>query len=224
METTISSKMKIGITILFKDNKDPLKINGILKSTVIELYGNNLKEAAQNIGNNIAEFYDFKYLGINDLFIVSGNPKAGELLGRTTYYEIDSLKEVKALLPDNYSLNRDSSSNLFNCSILYFCQNNDKDKFCISVLSIVKSSIENLPTEIETLAQSDTFLAKIKSTSIENIEEIEYIGIEDICDIDLKFNVFQSFYMDFEFEEELKEELLSDKEIKEILDDIVADW
>lgn len=216
--------MKIGVTLLFKE-KQINTIKGVLKSTVVDFYSNNLIESTKIISNKIKDYYNYEYLGINDLFVVSGDPERGELLGRNTYYELDSLNKAKSLLPnDDYSLDRDTVSSTFNCSIVYFCENNDGEKFAISILSIVNSSLENLIPEIESLANSIDFVQKIKSNSLENLKKIDFIGIEDICEVDLKFNVFQSFYSDFNSEEDLEDELMSSKEIKDVLDDIIADW
>ena len=210
--------MKIGATFLFKNNNSQ-KLKGVLKSVVID--ANNMIESTKIISDKISNYYNYNYLGINDLFLVSGEAKSGELLGRTTYYELNSLEKSRSLISSNkIMLNDENISKTYNCSLVYFCEN-AVEKFTISVLSIVKSNNHEIIFDVESLAENVEFLRKIKSNSLEEIKEIEFIGIEMICNIDLKFGVFQSFYSDFDIIEDIKDELLSNEEITEILADIL---
>jgi len=219
METVlIINKMKIGVTLLFKD-KNSQNLKGILKSVVID--ANDIMESAKLIGDKISDYYKYDYLGINDLFSVSAEPQVGELLGRTTFYELDNLDKSKSLINENeLFLEDDNTSKMFNCSLIYFCENDD-EKYTISILSIAKSNNKEIISYAESIAKSNIFIKKIKSNSLEKITKIEFIGVEAICEIDLKFNVFQSFYSNFDSLKVIKEELLSNDEIEDILEDIL---
>ena len=218
----INNKMKIGATLLFKD-KNNQRLKGVLKSVVIDSNINDIMKSAKLIGNEVSSYYKYDYLGVNDLFSVSGEAKEGEVLGRTTFYKLNSSEESESLIMNkDLFLDKGSISKMFNCALVYFCENDD-EKYTISVLSIVKSDNERIIFDVESLAKSNTFLEKIKSNSIENINKIEFVGIEEVFEIDLKFNIFQSFYSDFASIEIMKEELLSNDEVAEVLGDIWDD-
>lgn len=212
--------MKLGVTLLFKD-KNTEGTKGVLKSTVIESASGRIMEDAQNIGGEIAEHYNYTYFGINDLFTVSDKPKVGEFLGRTTYYELDEYSKSKNLIDDDFSLDELSESNVFNCSLIYFCENADDEKYSITTLTIIESSNNNLLEKALEIGNRKEFKDKVKSNSIDNIESIKFVGIESINSIDLKYDVFQSFYSDFENDKVLKAESLSTEEIEEIEADII---
>lgn len=211
--------MKLGVTLLFKD-ENVENIKGVLKSTVIDSTFNNLKNSTANIGCKIANDYNYSYFGINDLFVVSGEPKTGEFLGRTTFYDLDNKIKSTSLVTSKFSTTGFSLSKTYNCSIIYFCENFDNEKYTISVLTVVNSLNGEIFNIINEIANSSSFIDKVKSNSLEGLKSIDFMGIEEVNEIDLKHNVFQSFYSDFNNEEELKEELLSNEEIKEIAEDI----
>lgn len=213
--------MDIGVTLLFKEN-DRNIIKGVLKSTVIDANTETFIDAAKELGSQIAKYYDYKYLGINDLFTVSGKVENGEILGRATFYELDELDKSETLTSNNnYSFNTKTELNSFNTSLVFFCENNDNEKFTITVLSKFDSKNNEVLLDANKLGNNALFHEKIKTTSVEEIENIKFIGVEDICDIDLKFDVFQSLYSEFDDIEILEDELLLEDELKELIEDII---
>lgn len=213
--------MKVGVTLLFKE-KESNNVKGVLKSTVIDSDASDLHKLANNKGLEIASHYNYEYLGINDLFTVSGEVKNGEVLGRATFYDLNDIEKSKSLISNNnFAYNPETASKSFNCSLVYFCQNINKESYTISILSILESvTINEVYTMAKSLAINNDFINKIKSNSIDDLHELEFIGIEDICDIKLDFNVFQTFYSDFETISALKKELLSKDELEDFLEDI----
>jgi hypothetical protein len=211
--------MKIGVTIVFK-KIEPLKIKGVLKSTIVDFNMNDLTRSILSVGSEIAKANDYVYLGVNDIFIVSGTATEGQIMGRTTFYELDTIKKSKTLLHSDFSYDENTSFKFFNCSLIYLCKSKQNEKFTLSILSIVNSSTDEVISKVELMAQDILFLKKIKLFSIKEIEEIKFIGIADICDIDLKFNVFQSFYNEFDNIAALKKEVLSKKEFELMIKDI----
>lgn len=66
----------------------------------------------------------------------------------------------------------------------------------------------------------DIFKNKIIDISLDNLIKLDFIGIESIDEIDLKFNVFETLYSDFENLEQLTDKIISQTELNEELKDI----
>lgn len=215
-------EMKIGATLLFKQITKN-KVKGILKSIIIsEIKKTKVLKETQDRGQEIATHYEYDYLGINDLFSVSGDIEPNAILGRTSFYDLDSLEKSKTLI-NKEVLWLEEKDNLifFNCSLVFFCKSIDEDNYTISVLSVIESSYKEVYNDAKKLGLKQGFQDKIKSNSIEKIVELHFIGIESVCHIDLKFDVFQTFIAEFDNEDELAEELLPDNDIGEIIKDIM---
>jgi hypothetical protein len=193
---------------------------------VIDFDFQDIHQNLSKISYSIENYYNYKYLGINDLFVVSDYPKEGEFLGRITFYDVDTLEKTEPLLNDTYSYKLDTSNEYFNCALIYFCVFDNGERFAISVSTILNSLKDNLFTKIKYLASSSDFTEKIKNQSLDGIKKIDYVGIEDICDIDLKFGVFQTMYSDFITIEDMEDEIMSNEDIKDMLKDICrrAKW
>lgn len=213
----------IGVTLLFKKNNSKV-VSGILKSIVVTSTKIDLKNKIDNRANEIAKFYDYKFIGINDVFFVSGEIMQGEILGRTTDYDLDTLSKAKSIVSTEFSFDDSSKSKHFNCSLVYFCENFDNDKFTISIITVLNSLTSSVIEDANHIANDISFIEKIKANSIEKIESIKYLGIEDIGEVELDFGVFQSFYAEFDDEESLKGEIISKDEMFSKLKDIVEGW
>jgi len=214
-------EINIGVTLLFK--KDNVKVvAGILKSIVVTSTKTDLKNKINNRANEISKFYDYKFIGINDVFFVSGEIIQGEILGRTTDYDLDTTFKAKSIVSKNFDFDITSKSKQFNCSLVYLCKNFDKDKFTISVITVLNSLSTSVIDDANHIANNTTFMEKIKANSIEKIESIKYIGIEDIGETELKFGVFQSFYAEFNDEKSLEKEIISKNEMLLKLKDIMG--
>lgn len=211
--------MNIGITLVFKE-KETQVIKGILKSLVLDVDLKNIDKFVIDSAKKIEKYYNYRYLGINDIFVVSKKGiKEASLLGRTTFYDLDSTAKSKSLVSNDFSFNDATDHNTFNCSLIYLCESNN-EKFTISVISVVNSTVENVIDKVISISKQPSFLNEIKNNSIHEINKLNFIGIEDICDVDLRFNIFQSFYSDFDTIEILEQEVLSKEEINEIIEDI----
>lgn len=213
--------MYIGVTLLFLDSNSNEKVNGVLKSIVLNTDLDSLNDNANTAGVEIGNHYKYDYLGINDVFMVSGKIEPGAVLGRMTYYELDSLKKAEKFLPEFYSCNPSESLRYYNANVFYFCQNEQGQNFSISILTVVKGSNEELESKIEEIAQNQKFLKLIKDNSLEKLANMDFVGIEDIGEVDLKFQTVQTFYAQFDDLDELNSERISDKEIEIIIKDIV---
>lgn len=203
----------IGATLLFK-KKDIEIISGILKSTVIVVNEKSAENEIQQKGLEIANFYNYEYIGVNDVFYVSGDVVEGEILGRTTYYDLNTLRKAKSIVSNDFSFDSDSNSQTFNCSLVYFCENSKGIKFTISAVTILNSSANSIIENANLTAKNPEIIRKIKTSSVENIVSALFVGIDDIGETDLKYKVFQSFYADFENIEDIKQEVISNKELK----------
>ena len=211
----------IGVTLLFKKNNTKF-VSGILKSIVVTSTKTDLKNEINKRANEISKFYDYEFIGVNDVFFVSGLIMQGEILGRTTDYDLDTLSKAKSIVSTEFSFDDSSKSKQFNCSLVYFCKNFDNDKFTISIITVLNSSVSSVIEDANHIANDTPFIEKIKANSIEKIESIEYLGIEDIGEVELEFGVFQSFYAEFNDEKSLKDEIISKDEMFSKLSDIYA--
>ncbi|MFH6945240.1 hypothetical protein [Flavobacterium sp. FlaQc-50] len=212
-------EINIGVTLLFKKNTKV--VSGILKSTVVTSTKADLKNNIDNRANEISKLYNYKFIGINDVFFVSGQMLQGEILGRTTDYDLDSFSKAKSIVSTEFSFDKSSKSKQFNCSLVYFCKNFNNDKFAISIITVLDSLTSSVIRDANHIANDISFIEKIKTNSIEKIESIKYLGIEDIGEVELEFGIFQSFYAEFNNEESLKGEIISKDEMSSKLNDIL---
>ena len=208
--------MNVGITLVFKEKNNQL-ISGVLKSSVLDVKTNNFKNEVNKLGNKIAKYYDYTFLGINDVFTVSGEAKQGEILGRTSYFDYDDItksKELKNEFPKN-------ETGTFLSSLIYFCSNKIGEKFTLTVLTLLELTNIDFEKQVEQIANEVKFKNKIIEISVDGIDDLNFIGVESLEKIDLKFNVFETLYSDFEDLEQLTGEIISEEELNNKLKDIL---
>ena len=111
--------MNTGVTLLFKI-KNSQEIKGVLKSLVIDTSTQDFFESVLDIAKKIEKPYDYNYLGLNDIFVVSGIAQEASLLGRTTFYELNELSKAKTIISKEFSYNDSTELKTFNCSLVYF--------------------------------------------------------------------------------------------------------
>lgn len=210
--------MEIGVTLVFSD-KTNNSISGILKSCTVNTSSMNFKQDIESHANKIAEFYSYKYLGINDVFAVSGKAKVGEVLGRITYYDIDTLPKAKKLIRKDMEFLGDSNKKV-SCSLLFFSKDLSESNITISIKTLLLLEKSKLSTSAYELANSNSFKGKIIDISVDGIRELQYVGIEDFQEADLKFNVFETYYSDFSNINELLGEILKFRYLKSKLLDV----
>lgn len=212
--------MNIGITLLFKENVSSV-VSGVLKSLVFQSETHDFKNKVDELGNKIASHYNYTFLGVNDVFTVSGEAKQGEILGRTSYYDFTTLKKANALKNDSFNnLTDDNQFKKLKCSLIYFCQDSKLEKFTITVQTILESQFEQIMTNAIKMGNNNIFKKKIIDISLDKLNKLDFIGIESMEEIDLKFNVFETLYSDFENLEQLTDEIISQTELNEELKDI----
>lgn len=210
----------IGVTLIFK-KKNVKKISGILKSIVVKSSQKNIKKEIEKKVNEISDFYNYIYLGVSDVFFVSGDIQEREILGRTTYYDLDTIKKAKSLISKELLDNEHEKEQTLNYSLIYFCKNLNEESFTIVVVTILNSFGDSLIKTGELIGNDVSFIQKIKDNSVEKINSAKFIGINDIGETDLDFNVIQTFYADFKSMKSLEMEIISDKEMELKLDDII---
>lgn len=209
--------MTLGITLLFQ-KESRSDIIGVLTSLCIDttkmsFYNDILQQAIR-----ISDCCNLKYLGINDIYKVTGKPAVGEILGRTLYDELTTEKEAKHLASfDIQSLSR-TDSNIKSCSLVYFCKDNYSKTFTITVLTLLDLGVNDIQKKLTTMANSLSFLNKIKEVSVEKIISIEFIGVEDVFKMDSRLNIFEISEGTFDTFQELQKEIMNDKEIDIKLD------
>ena len=207
--------MNIGITLVFKEKDNDL-ISGVLKSLVLDSKIDDFKNEVNELGNKIAKYYDYTFLGINDVFTVSGEAKQGEILGRTSYFDYDDITKAKEL--KNEFLKNETGT--FLSSLIYFCSNKIGEKFTLTVLTILELTNTDFEKQIQQIADEVKFKNKIIEISVDGIDELNFIGVESLEKTDLKFNVFETLYSNFDSLDILSEEIISSNDLDEILNDI----
>ncbi|EKT3958431.1 hypothetical protein [Flavobacterium psychrophilum] len=211
--------MYIGVTLVFCKEKHD-SIEGILKSLVLNTNKMNFEDEVHNVANEISEHYNAKYLGINDVFIVSGIPKEGEVLGRISYFEYDDRRKSEKLKGNFSNTIIDCANRDFLCSIIYFCQNDKKEFYTITVLTVIELNDGNFENKIKNIGNDSKFKDKVIETSIDGLNKLDYIGIERFEEICIEYNIFERLYSDFENLEFLVKEVIPNNELKMILEDV----
>lgn len=215
--------MYLGITLLFKTKKDN-PIEGILISCIIKfsLKKKNLQYSINLKVKEIIDHFDYEYIGINDIFYVTGLINSGEIIGRTTYYDYETLEKANTLIKSEefikYGLKEVNVKKV--CfSVIYFCENYLNESFTI-LIKLVLSNSANVYEEVINICNSKDFINKIKSFSRENLKSINFLGLESIVPMKYDFDIFEILDGTFDNYESLKNEIITDEEFQEQLKDI----
>lgn len=211
----------IGITLVYFYIENNV-VEGVLKSLIIETTLSDFEEDIQLKAEELAEFYNLSYAGINDVFVVSGNFEEDEIFGRTTDYDISDFSSFKK---DSIELNETSFTselNYYSCVIYYRCLNNKLEELLIEVIVLLNLDKFNFVQKIE-LLKGEKLKDKLNNMSLDNLMNIEYIGIKEINEIsplDANNHVFETLYSDFINTDELKKNVITNKELKVLLKDV----
>lgn len=204
--------MILGVTLLFQKTNRTY-IVGVLTSLCIETTSISFYNDVLEQATRISDHYNLKYIGINDIYKVTGKPAVGEVLGRILYNELKTLKDAETLASfDVWSLSK-TDSNIRTCSLVYFCKDSYSKTFTITVLTLLNLEVNDIQKELEAMANSHSFLNKIKEVSAEKIIDIKFIGVEDIFKMDSKLNIFEISEGTFNTLKELQEEKMRENEI-----------
>jgi len=221
--------MKVGITLLYSILEKGRNI-GVLKSYVIDCLDKYsvIQEAEKKAKQQVdLRHPNYKFLGIEDVFTVTGEVREGELMGRTTLYDIDSVEVAKKMVMNDSDFAKKSeySSNNFCGSLIYFYEG-DKEKYAFTIYAITIGAINEVVKNLKDIATSGQFIKKIIDTSVESMEitKVSFLGIENINAITEDVTKGGSYLVHYNDEVENEEELLSmlpsGKELTEMINDV----
>lgn len=218
--------MNIGITFLFK-TKQNYPLEGVLISCVM-VFDNEKEDLLSTINTRskqIGEYLNYIYIGVNDVFYVTGLPKENEIIGRTTHYDFKTVNKSKLLIQTKKNilkeLNNSDFHEKFCFSSIYFCENESGEGFTLSIKSIVNTNSIDAFEKVLSTSNKKYFKDKIKSFSVEEINTITFIGIEYIEPINYELNIFEILYGDFENRNSLEEEVITNDNLIDQFNDIV---
>jgi len=208
-------KFPVGITLLFYKRKRRAS-TAYLRSFVVEVSSlSNLKSTALKIGKRNPEQ---TFVGIEDVFFVSGPIREGEVLGKSYIEEITSPEETKKLLlkRKSYSfhfqtIRATTGKKWYLVSMIYFYNNKKaSDKLAISCLTpVLAKNLSEVDAKIKAICQNISFLKKVLPFTIDRMEftNLTYIGIEDVTLIKkslLNNGCFEESFNDYKNLHELK--------------------
>ncbi|MEM6738431.1 MAG: hypothetical protein AAF620_20430 [Bacteroidota bacterium] len=223
--------MKVGITLLYSVLEESNLI-GILKSYVIDCQNKYsiISEAQKKAEQQIDLLYpNYKFLGVEDVFTVTGEVKEGELMGRSTLYDIDSIEEARKMVVNDtvFAIKAKNVINHYCGSLVYFYEG-DEEKYAFTINAITKGEIKEVVENLKGLAASDKTINKIVKSSVESLDinKINFLGIEDINVITEDIAQGGSFLVLYNEEVQNEKELLSilpsKEELSEMIDDVYA--
>ena len=220
--------MYIGITLLYS-SYEKNKLVGLLKSYTLFCPNKSIVLSEINrFGTIQAKLKKCNYLGIDDIYGVSGKATVGEVIGRTSFFELTTIDQASQLNQPLFNLKYNINNNyLYNCKLLYFYQENVNNGFCFEINTIMYGA--NLKTsKLKNYAMKKSIIYKIIKISLDinNLEKIKYIGVSGVQEIKENINKLGSysiFYNDeIESEKELVSILPSTEELIEMIDDVYS--
>lgn len=218
----------IGFTLLFS-KKEEVIYKGVLKSYVLSVCDlADLKSAAKRKAEEQidAHYQDYEYLGLEDIFLVSGLPSEGQILGRTSFYDFKSLEQARSLVlsEEDYPFDSTASNALFySTSLVYFYNDPEGEdyNFALTIFTVLDvKSHQDAKFNSLRLSVDRAFLARIVELSVEDleVENLEFVGIEQVCPIfeDITLGgAFQTFYQEFQSKQEVESQLPEESYITE---------
>jgi hypothetical protein len=197
----MNSSKYAGITLLFK--KDNFKtVDVYLKSYVISI--ENFKSNLKKIVSNELSYNSIEFVGIEDLFFVSGKFKEFSVLGKTTFNEFNTFKKAKNLIRNqkSYTIKEENINTKFLLlNLVYFYSDKLKNtNFTITCLVPIKSvKFINSREMVLDKIQSNGFKRKIVTEKISRINNIEFVGIENLSSVNWnsELSTFQTFFKRF---------------------------
>ena len=218
-----------GVPLLYYYENESL--NGVLKSYTLEhSLSLDIDSLTKEIASReISQFHPhYRYLGINDIFKVSGKAADGQMLGRTSHYDITTESEAKSLLKgkENYSSEDYSSNGYFNCTMVFFYKDlkDITESFAFTILTLIKAkSLQEAILKAENLSSNEGFLDRIIKSSVDDIDlkGFKFLGFEDFCNIEDDIDAggaYQTYYSEFESLRQIEQEKLSETKFKELIE------
>lgn len=217
----VNNNKYIGITLVYFYIENNI-VEGVLKSLIIQTTLCDFEENVQLKAEELAKVYNLIYAGINDVFVVSGKFEENEIFGRTTDYDIIDFKVFKK---DCIELDETlviDKPNYYSCVIYYKCLNERLEELLIEAIVLLHLNKLNFFEKIN-LLKGKKLKDKLNSISLDNLVNIEYMGIKELNQIeplDAKNYVFETLYSDFLTIDELKKNVLTNKEVKTLVKDV----
>jgi len=182
----MKNKKNIGITLLFY-SKRKSNYTSFLKSYVLEI--KDWDDLQSEIKKITLLNKALKYVGIEDIFYVSGLFGEKEILGKSYIDEITKIKDAKKLLlkQKKYTCNfqeNNQKEKWFLFSLIYFYHDkNTGDKLSISCLTpIFADNLKNAKIKVRKFCETEAFMKKIVLYKLDKMyyTNLKYIGIEDV--------------------------------------------
>lgn len=179
----------IGVTILFalKSNRT---YTGYLKSYVLNV--SNWSSLMRSIKEICRKEINLTYVGIEDVFYVSGPFSESNTLGKSNLFEVNTIKGAKELLLDktNYSYHftkpKRTDKTWLKVSLVYFYHNtklNDK-RAMVCMIPVNARNLSEIKMKLAKFIKTEKFLKKaFPGLDILDYKYLKYIGIEDISEI-----------------------------------------
>jgi len=227
----MKNKKNIGITLLFY-SKRKNNYTAILKSYVVKI--KDWVDLQFEIKKIVLINKTLNYVGIEDIFHVSGLFGEKEVLGKSYIDEITKIKDAKKFLLNKkqYSCNFQENKQRkkwFLISLIYFYHDkNTKDKLSISCLTpIFADNLKNAKVKVETFCKTEAFMKKIVLYELDKMYfiNLKYIGIEDISYVEEnaeKGGAYECNFKTYRKIEKIKDLLPSDEIVRESFKKVIS--
>ncbi len=179
----------IGATILFA-LKSGKTYTGYLKSYVLNISSwSDLMRKTKEISKKEP---DLIYIGIEDVFYVSGPFGESNTLGKSNLFEIKTIKGARELLLDkaNYShhfaKSKKLDSKFFKVSLVYYYRNVEINDIGVKVciIPVKAKSLSEIKSKLNQFIKTEKFLKKaFPDLNLSDYKYLKYVGIEDISEI-----------------------------------------
>jgi hypothetical protein len=216
----------VGITLLYAKKEGKI-IEGQLKSYVVNAINwKQLQNALKDIVQKQTKDAEIEYLGLYDVFYVSGSFKENNILGKSCIDDLNTKRKSKSLVKKrkDYSCLELKSLKPFKwllVSLVYFYENRQQKDFCtVTCLTPIKSNdLSKVIKKVREVSVKKSFKKKIFRPLIDQMDSknLSFVGIEDIYVVrenPEKSEAFQTLYSDYKNINALKKMLPGEEELK----------
>jgi hypothetical protein len=150
------------------------------KSIAISNRSKDILLAATNSLRRKAGKLGLTYVGISDAFKIGGRPDHKVFLGRTAYYDYNSMQKAERLVAEFDFLKLQHHSSIFFISLVFFIEDKPiKDSFTIVFNIGIESIGTKLKDKINLIAQSNYIKNLIIDCSLDvvNAKAIRFVGV-----------------------------------------------
>src|SRR5258706_2209981 len=176
---TNSSNKYIGVEGVFYKKEGRTSFRTFKKSLTLRV-GRNFLSIAKETLKKKARALSLDFAGISDICNVDGRPSHKAFLGRTAYYDFNSIKKAKELLGDFNYQDLKADSSIFFVSLVYFIKDKPaKYSFSLIYNIGIKSSDKKLKDRIAQIADSENMKRSITKNSLDitNVKDVYIVGV-----------------------------------------------